>query len=133
MSSQRSGRVQEALRQEISKIIQEEIRDPRIGFLTITKVELTKDLRYAKVYFSVLGDLKDKHLALKGLTSAKGYIKGLIADRIKLRLVPEIVFKVDESLAYTQEIYDLLEQIRKKSTPEKKGDGDETSDRSDKE
>ena len=127
MSRQRSERVQEALRQEISKIVQGEIKDPRIGFITITKVELTHDLRYAKVYFSILGDAKDNSKALQGLNSAKGYIKNIVADRIKLRFVPEITFKVDESLQYTQEIYDLLNRIKKE-----KGDSDEGSDRSDK-
>ncbi|MDD5174154.1 MAG: 30S ribosome-binding factor RbfA [Candidatus Omnitrophota bacterium] len=114
MSRLRPERVQEALRQEISKIVLEEIKDPRIGFLTITKVDLTKDLRYAKVYFSVLGGVKEKALALKGLNSAKGYIKGKVADRIKLRLVPDISFRIDESIEHTKEIYDLFERIKKK-------------------
>lgn len=111
--SQRPERVQEALRQEVSRIILNEIKDPRLGFITITKVELTKDLRYAKVYFSVLGEDKDKKLALKGLTSAKGYIKGLVADRIKLRFTPEIDFRIDDSLEHTKKIYDLLDKVKK--------------------
>lgn len=127
MSKPRPERVQEALRQEISKIVQNEIKDPRIGFITITKVDLTKDLRYAKVYFSVLGEMKDKDLALKGLNSAKGYIKNLVAERIKLRFVPEVVFKIDDSLEHTKEIYDLLDRIKKE-----KSDGDKRNDRSDK-
>ena len=118
MSRLRPERVQEALRQEISKVALEEIKDPRIGFLTITKVELTKDLRYAKVYFSVLGGTKEKALALKGLNSAKGYIKGMVADRIKLRMVPEISFRIDESIEHTKEIYDLFEKIKKKDKGE---------------
>ena len=113
MSSQRPGRVQEAIRQEVSKILHDEIRDPRLGFLTITGVELTNDLRFARIYFSVLGDDKAKKLALKGLNSARGYIKGLLGDRIKLRYMPDIEFKVDETLARTQHIYDLFEQIKK--------------------
>lgn len=120
MTRLRPERVQEALRQEISRITLGEIKDPRIGFLTITKVELTKDLRYAKVYFSVLGGAKEKALALKGLNSAKGYIKGMVADRVKLRLVPEISFRIDESIEHTKEIYDLFEKIKEK----KKGDLD---------
>jgi len=124
MSSQRSERVQEALRQEISNILHSEIKDPRLGFLTITAVKLTKDLRYARVYFSVLGERKDKLLALKGLNSAKGYIKGKIADRIKLRFTPDIEFKIDETLEKTQAIFDLLDKIKKEK-------GDEGSNRSD--
>lgn len=115
MSSQRPGRVQEAIRQEVSKILHDEIRDPRLGFLTITGVELTNDLRYARIYFSVLGEDKDKKLALKGLNSAKGYIKGLLGDRIKLRYMPEIEFKIDETLERTQRIYDLFDKIKKEN------------------
>lgn len=118
MSSQRPGRVQEAIRQEVSKILHDEIRDPRLGFLTITDVELTNDLRFARIYFSVLGDEKAKKLALKGLNSAKGYIKGLLGDRIKLRYMPDIEFKIDEALERTQHIYDLFEQIKKEKKPD---------------
>ena len=126
MSSQRPGRVQEAIRQEVSKILHDQIRDPRLGFLTITGVELTNDLRFARIYFSVLGDDKAKKLALKGLNSAKGYIKGILGDRIKLRYMPDIEFKIDETLERTQHIFDLFEQIKK----EKKEDAG--SDRGDK-
>ncbi|MBU1808917.1 MAG: 30S ribosome-binding factor RbfA [Candidatus Omnitrophica bacterium] len=126
MSSQRSGRVQEAIRQEVSSIIHSQIRDPRLGFLTITGVELTKDLRYARIYFSVLGGDKEKKLALRGLNSAKGYIKGLLGDRIKLRYMPEIEFKIDETLERTRHIYDLFEKIKK----EKKDDtGSDSGDK----
>ena len=128
MSSQRPERVQETLRREISKIVHNELKDPRVGFLTITRVELTRDLRYAKVYFSALGEIKEKRLALKGLTSAKGFIKGLIGDRIKLRFMPEIAFKIDDSLEHTKKLYDLMDKLKKE-----REDGDEKGDRGDKE
>ncbi|MDD5436897.1 MAG: 30S ribosome-binding factor RbfA [Candidatus Omnitrophica bacterium] len=124
MSSQRPGRVQEAIRQEIAKILQGEMKDPRIGFITITKVDLTKDLRYARVYFSVLGEEKEKKLALKGLNSAKGYIKGLLSDRIKLRYMPDIAFAIDESLEHTKHIYDILDKIKKERKDEAGDRGD---------
>ena len=124
MSSQRPGRVQEAIRQETSKIVHVEMKDPRIGFITITKVDLTKDLRYARIYFSILGEDKAKKLALKGLNSAKGYIKGLLADRIKLRFMPEIVFAIDESLEHAKHIYDILDQIKKEKHNAKSDRGD---------
>lgn len=122
MTAQRSERVQEALREEISKIVHNELKDPRIGFLTITGVGLTKDLRYAKVYFSVLGDDKNKKLALKGLNSAKGYIKGLVADRIKLRFMPELDFRIDESFEHTKEIYDILDKLKKEKADDAEND-----------
>ncbi|MDP2913589.1 MAG: 30S ribosome-binding factor RbfA [Candidatus Omnitrophota bacterium] len=114
MSKQRPGRVQEAIRQEVSKILQNHIKDPRIGFLTITKVELTDDLRYARVYFSILGEDKEKALALKGLNSAKGYIKGLLSDKIKLRFMPNIEFKIDNALEHTRRIYSILDRLKTK-------------------
>lgn len=126
MATQRSERVQEALRQEISKIVQYELKDPRLGFITITRVELTRDLRFARVYFSVLGEAKAKARALKGLDSAKGYIKNLISDRVKLRFMPEIVFKIDESLEYTKEVFDILKKLKEERN-------NESGDRSDKE
>ncbi|MDD5428628.1 MAG: 30S ribosome-binding factor RbfA [Candidatus Omnitrophica bacterium] len=131
MSSQRPGRVQEAIRQEVSKIVQGEMKDPRIGFITITKVDLTKDLRYAKIYFSALGEDKEKKLALKGLNNAKGYIKGLLADRIKLRYMPDIAFTIDESIEHTKHIYGILDKIRKEREEKEQKDG--TSDSGDRE
>jgi len=124
MSSLRPERVQEALRQEISKIVQFELKDPRLGFVTITRVELTKDLRYAKVFFSVLGDSKDKKNTLKGLNAAKGYIKGKIPDGVSLRFMPEIAFKIDESLEHAKHIYELLDKLKKERRDEADLKGD---------
>lgn len=125
----RPEKVQEALRQEISKIVQQDLKDPRLGFLTITGVELTKDLRYAKVYFTVLGETKNKKLALKGLNSAKGYIKSLISDKIRLRYMPELDFRIDESFEHTKQIYDILDKLKKEKGDD---DGDGKSSRGDK-
>jgi ribosome-binding factor A len=118
----RPERVQEALRQEISLIVQGEMRDPRIGFITITRVDLTKDLRFAKVYFSVLGKEASRNKALKGLNSAKGYIKGLVAERIGLRLMPEISFRIDDTLEHTQHIFELLNKLER---PKEEAGGDD--------
>jgi len=116
--SQRPGRVQEAIHQEVAKILQEEIKDPRLGFLTVTRVELTKDLRYARIYFSVLGEDKDSALALKGLKSATGYIKGRLSDKIEMRYMPDIEFKIDKSWQHVKKVQDLLDKIDK----ERKGE-----------
>lgn len=125
----RPERVQEAIRQEVSTIINNEIKDPRLGFLTVTRVELTKDMRYARVYFSVLGEDKAKFLALKGLKSAKGYIKGRLGEKIKMRFMPEIEFKIDETLEKTEEVFRILDKLQK----EKGKKSDEGSSGSDKE
>jgi ribosome-binding factor A len=119
----RPGRVQEAIRQEVATIIQNEIKDPRIGFLTVTKVELSKDLRHARVYFSTLGETKDKQLALKGLNSAKGYIKGRLSDKIKLRYMPDIAFRIDDTLEHTQRIFELMNRINKEKKDDEENPG----------
>lgn len=101
------------MRQEISKIVQNEMKDPRLGFITITGVEITRDLRHAKVFFSTLGEMKDKRLALKALVSARGFIKALVSEKVKLRYMPQIEFKIDEALDRGQRIHDILEKIKK--------------------
>lgn len=113
MAKQRLERVSEALRQEISKIVHGELKDPRIGFVTITKVDLSKDLRFARVYYSVMGEEKDQSRTVKGLNSARGYIKRLIGERLGLKFTPEIVFEVDRSLAYAKHIYEVLDKIKR--------------------
>lgn len=121
MTKPRPEKVQEALRQEVSKIVQMELKDPRLGFLTITKVDLTRDLRYARIYFSVLGDEKAKKNALYGLRSAKGFIKNLISEKVKLKFMPEIEFKIDDTLEHTQKIFNLIDKIKKE-----RGDGEDS-------
>ncbi len=126
MSSQRPERVQEAIREEAAKIIQQELKDPRLGFITITKVELTRDLRYARIFFSVLGDAKAKKRAHYALKSAKGYIKGELADRLGLRFMPEIVFNIDDSFEKTKEIFDILDKLKKERKDGEDNKGDKT-------
>lgn len=113
MGSNRPAKLAGTLKKRISQIIQRELRDPRIGFVTITDVKVTPDLKYVRVYFSVLGDEKAKKSAEIGLKHAAGYIRQLVAKDIELRFVPEIVFKFDETLEQQQRIAELLERIRR--------------------
>jgi len=108
----RSERVEGQLKKEISKILLEDLKDPRIGFVTITRIELTGDIRYARIYFSILGDDKAKEESLKGIKSAVGFIRKLIAERIKLRYVPELYFKLDNSLEYSINLEKTFERIK---------------------
>jgi ribosome-binding factor A len=108
----RQERVRQALKKEISNIIHDELKDPRLGFVTVTDVEITKDLRYAKVFFSVLGKERDYKKTKKALDSALGFIRRLIAQRIILRLTPEIIFKEDRSSEYSVRIQEVLEEIK---------------------
>ena len=115
----RYEKVSETLKKEISNIIHYELKDPRLGFITITQVELTQDLRYAKVFFSVLGKEEDYQKSKIALDSALGFIRRLIAQRVKLQFVPEIVFKEDRSSEYSIRIQKILEEIKNSNEPKK--------------
>ena len=115
----RPGRVANAIRREISNIIHEDLKDPRIGFTTITKVEITPDLRNAKIYYSVLGNEKKVKSTKIALKNAMGFIKGLVGDRMKLRYVPDLLFVRDKSIEYQDKINRLFEKIHKEKSKEK--------------
>jgi ribosome-binding factor A len=108
----RKEKVQEAILKEVSSILQDKMHDPRLGFVTITAVEVTADLRYAKVYYSVLGKDEDAAKTKEALDSALGYIRTLVAERIQLRFAPEIVFKRDTSSQYGSRIEEVLNEIK---------------------
>lgn len=108
----RVEKVANAIKKEISGIIHDELSDPRLGFITIMRVELTKDLRLAKVYFSVMGSDSQKENAKEGIESASGFIRRLIGQRIKLRFTPEIIFKLDNSIEYSIDIAEKIEKIK---------------------
>ena len=107
----RSNRVAEQMKKELGEIIGQKVKDPRIGFVTVTDVEVTGDLQQANVYISVLGNDSQKEDTLKGLTKAKGFIRSEIGQRIRLRITPEIEFEFDESVAYGNRIEALLKEV----------------------
>ena len=115
----RYEKVAETLKKEISNIIHYELKDPRLGFITVTRVELTQDLRYAKVFFSVLGREEEYQKSKAALDSALGFIRRLIAQRVKLQFVPEIVFKEDRSSEYSIRIEEIIQEIKKGNEPKK--------------
>lgn len=108
----RQEKVGEAIKKEVSIIIHDELKDPRLGFVTITGVEVTPDLRQAKISFSVLGKEEDYKKTKEALASALGFIRRLIAQRIRLRFAPEIIFKEDRSSEYSIRIQEVLEEIK---------------------
>lgn len=115
--SLRSNRVGEQMKKELGEIIGRKIKDPRIGFVTVTDVQVTGDLQQAKVFISVLGDDEQKENTLKGLAKAKGFIRSEIGQRIRLRKTPEITFEFDESIDYGNRINSLLYKIQEESHP----------------
>ena len=111
MAKVRVEKLQELIKQEISDIIFNELKDPRIGFVTVTSVACTEDLREAKIYVSVMGDEKGVQESLAGLNRALGYVRREIGRRIRLRFTPEISFALDTSLNYSDHIQRLLNEI----------------------
>lgn len=114
----RKDKVQEAVRKEVSEILQNELKDPRMGFVTVTSVDMSPDLRYAKIFYSVLGTEENKKRSKEALESARGFIRKLVAERVKMRFAPELMFKLDESGEYSIRIEEVLNEI-KELGPEK--------------
>lgn len=111
MSNIRANRVAEQIKKEVSDILTSKIKDPRIGFVTITDVEVTGDLQQAKVFISVLGDEDKKEETLVGLAKANGFIRSEIGQRIRLRKTPEISFLFDEAHEYGNRIESILRDL----------------------
>ncbi len=110
MPSRRSLRVADLLTQEIASILQKEIKDPRIGFVTLTGSELSPDLRHARVYYTALGDEAARERSEAGLKSAAPYIRREVSHRLRLKVSPEIRFVFDASLDRGERLDQLLEE-----------------------
>jgi ribosome-binding factor A len=104
----RSQRVQELLHEEISKLIQHGLKDPRIGFVTVTRIELSDNLKHAKVRVSVLGSDEEKEDSIEGLNSAKGYIRSCLGKNLYMKYTPELEFKLDESADHAEKITKII-------------------------
>jgi ribosome-binding factor A len=116
MNYKRSDRVGDLVKEEIASMIQRgEIKDPRIGFVTITGASMSRDLRQVKVFFSILGTSEDKERNRAGLNSASGYIRRALAKRLKLKQIPTIVFEFDESLEYSSHIDKVIKDLKEES------------------
>ncbi|WP_425060904.1 Ribosome-binding factor A [Sporomusa carbonis] len=112
MGQLRVEKVQEFIKQEISQIILTELKDPRIGFVTVTRVEVTGDLRSAKIYISLMGSDEQKAATWAGLTHSLGYMRTEIGKRIRMRFTPELTLHLDESLEYSARIQELITKIK---------------------
>jgi len=113
MDYQRSERVGELLTEVIADVLREDIRDPRVTAVTITAAKVTKDLRQARIYFTILGGASEnKDAVLAGLKSALGFIRARIGKQLKLRFVPAIEFFYDNSIDEAERIEKLLRQVK---------------------
>ena len=116
----RQNRVRELLRSEVSDILHRELKDPRLGFITVTDVTLTADLKIAKVFFSVLGSLEEQARAMKMLDQQKPHIRSVVASHLRLKFVPALQFYHDDTLNQVDRINRILKKIH--------GEHDDTSD-----
>lgn len=116
MANYRGGRINEEVRREISIIIRDEIKDPRMkSMVSITSVKVSKDLRYAKVFVSIFGkNEEEKDETFAALKSSSGYIRREIGQRINLRNTPQILFELDDSITYSMKIDKLIEKAKDK-------------------
>ena len=110
--NRRPDRVAEAIREEVATFLAEGVKDPRVvGLVTVTGVDVTRDLRHAKVFVSILGSDAERAATLDGLASVAGHLRSRIGRALRLRLAPEIAFKLDESVAHAARIESLLAQL----------------------
>jgi ribosome-binding factor A len=111
MTRVRVSRVGEQIKKEINDIVRNDVKDPRIGFLTITDVEVSGDLQHAKVFVSILGNEEQRAGTLQALQKATGFIRSELGKRIRIRHTPEIAFVMDRSLDYSERIHDVLRKL----------------------
>ena len=120
---QRSDRVAAAVREEIANFLAEGVKDPRVtALVTVTGVEMTRDLRHAKVFVSIMGEDSQRASTIEGLQSVQGFLRSRLARSLSLRVAPEVQFVMDESVARAARIETLLNQIRTTPTGDSAGD-----------
>jgi ribosome-binding factor A len=112
MEGKRSEKVADLIQKEISEMLLRTLKDPRIGFVTITRVAVSEDCRLAKVYFSVTGTLTERKRSTEGLNSAKGYVRKELGRRMRLKYTPEIMFQFDPSIEYAIHIGEVIHQLK---------------------
>jgi len=124
----RPDRVGEQIRIELSELIAREVHDPGIGFITLTRVNVTPDLQIARVYYTSLGDEKAQRETAKALARAMPFLRRQIGARIRLRRVPELTFFYDESIAHTDRIEQILQDLKAEAAAQPAPDSDDSND-----
>ena len=126
MNFDRTDRISEEVRREVDRIIREDVRDPRVtGTWSITRADVTRDLRYAKIRVSVLEEEQRKSL-LKALKNAAGFIRRELGKNLRLRYTPELLFEEDDNIAYGVHIASILADVKPEDRPETNSEDDET-------
>lgn len=121
-NTRRQDQLGRVIAQDLSELMRQRVKDPRIGFASITGVNVTRDLSIAKVYISVMGTPDEQRETMRGLRHAAGFLRHELAQRLSVRHVPEITFVQDESIARGAHMLDLLNQIKREQRPLESGD-----------
>jgi ribosome-binding factor A len=111
--SQRTDRVADSLRKELSVLLMREVRDPRVALATISRVQVARDLGHARIWISVLGDEETRQQTMAGIEHAKGFLRSQIGRRLKLRVTPELAFELDRGAEYLQDMTEILDKLHK--------------------
>ena len=112
MTTRRQIQVAEEIQQIISVLLQREVKDPRLGFVTVIKAEVTSDLKYSTVFVSVLGSPEEQKATMDALTSSRGFLRRELASRMSMRFVPELRFRLDHGVEYSDRINRLLNELK---------------------
>ncbi len=123
MAQYRKERLSSEIVKETSKILLHELKDPRLGFVTVTKAKVSDDYRHAKIFVSVMGTPQEKKLSLNGLRHAQGFVQHALSRRIHVRNFPEIVFELDDSVEKAFQMTKLLDDLARER--EERGKGEE--------
>ena len=124
-SSKRSEQIEKSLIREINNIIYRKINDPRIKFVTITRIKVSSDLKYADIFVTIFNDKAQQKKALKGLKNATKFIRGELGKDLKLRYVPNIEFKIDEDLEHQYKLLKIIVEIHDQQSNSKKDKNNE--------
>ncbi len=111
----RQEKLGELIAVELSDLLRTRLKDPRVGFASITRVEVSGDLRYAKVFVSVMGTIDEQEESMKGLKHAVGFLRHELASRLTLRYMPELAFKLDTSIEQGAHVLELIRQIEQEN------------------
>jgi ribosome-binding factor A len=112
MKTRRQIQVADEIKEIVSVLLQRELKDPRIGFVTVTQVDVSNDFKYSKIFVSVMGTPEEKRETMAALTSSRGFIRRELASRMTIRFVPEVTFKLDQSIEHSDNINRLLNELK---------------------
>ena len=128
-SNRRSVRVAEAVREEVASFLTEGAKDPRlVGFVTVTGVDVTNDLRHARVFVSIMGSETERSTTLEGLESLASHLRSRVARTLRLRSAPEVEFRLDQTVERAARIESLLSDLRRDEESKKQGTDEDSTD-----